>query len=293
MRFIGLGHSNLERRARSMDIDLLIFASPNHLSVGLQSIPSVLTCWDFGHLDLPWAVETSTNGRWAWREELYRNSLQRAVRVICDSESTKKRLINLYSVPANRIAKLGLLPSVQQVMPIQLKKPHLIYPAMFWPHKNHRTLLEAFQLYIEKRGRTHLLVLTGDGKNKSAMENLADDLGIRSSVVFPGLVSREELLGLIKGSDGLLMPSLLGPSNLPQLEAALLGIPAVISDVHEMEDLLKGATLVEALSASSWAEALEDLAKGKVSVSSTVNLDTVRIMSDLMDSISFDLRNWL
>jgi hypothetical protein len=49
---MGLGKSNLEKKALKKKIDILIFSSPNHLAPGINFLPIATTAWDFGHLDL-------------------------------------------------------------------------------------------------------------------------------------------------------------------------------------------------------------------------------------------------
>jgi hypothetical protein len=53
------------------------------------------------------------------------------------------------------------------------------------------------------------------------------------------------------------MPSLLGPTNLPPLQALELGTPAIVSDAHAFDDVAQGMmTVVPALASDAWARAL-------------------------------------
>jgi glycosyltransferase involved in cell wall biosynthesis len=53
-------------------------------------------------------------------------------------------------------------------------------------------------------------------------------------VHYLGFVTREEYYALLKCSAGLVFPSMIGPTNLPPLEAQILGKPMSISDFHEI-----------------------------------------------------------
>lgn len=292
LSLIGLGKSNLERVAERQKVDLLIFASPHHLSPGIQNIPIATTVWDFGHIDLPQARETALGGLWAWRENLYQKTLRRSMTIFCDSDATASRLESEYKVEKRRILKIGLLPTVESVDPLSFDKPHLIYPAMFWPHKNHSMLLQAFKKFLELSSTSAYLVFTGAGQEETAIRELSTRLGLQESVRFAGLVSRTKLLELVKGSSGLLMPSMLGPSNLPPLEAALLGVPAVMSDNHSMEDLISGGSYVGVFDVNAWANAMSSLLRGEVSPGTLVEIDVSSLLEQSLRRTGDQLQPW-
>ena len=292
LSLIGLEKSNLERAAERQNIDLLIFASPNHLAPGIHSIPFATTVWDFGHIDLPQARETALGGLWEWREDLYQKTLRRSMTIFCDSDATVRRLEAEYNVDHRRIAKIGLLPTVESVERLGFEKPHFIYPAMFWPHKNHSMILRAFGKFLELSGPSAYLVLTGAGQEETRIRKLAIELGLQEFVKFEGLVSRTKLLNLVRGSSGLLMPSMLGPSNLPPLEAALLGIPVVLSDSHSMEDLLSGGTYVDAFDEDAWANAMSSLLRGEVSPGTIAEIDVASLLQQSLLRNRDQLKPW-
>lgn len=292
LRLIGCGKSNLDRLASKHGVDLLVFASPNHLSLGLQHTPFSTTVWDFGHLDLPQASETSMSGLWAWREELYQRSLRRSLAVFCDSESTARRLNSEYKVNHDRIHAVGLLPRVGESRQRGYELPYFIYPAMFWPHKNHAMLVRAFAEFVKAEGPVAYLIFTGVGAEFTKVKDLAATLGVSDQIKFEGLVSRVTLEGLVRGSRGVLMPSLLGPSNLPPLEAALVGVPSVMSSAHDMEDLLVGGTYVESHDQSAWTRALSLLFQNKVPVARLAKIDELEVVENAIQLMARDIAPW-
>jgi glycosyltransferase involved in cell wall biosynthesis len=293
LKFIGLGFTHLERQAARAKVDILIFASPNHLSPGIRRIPIATTAWDFGHLDLPQGAETSLGGLWNWREELYATTAARSVSIFCDSERTKSRLVSRYGCEPSRIYKIGLLPTVPDgISPVKFDRPHLIYPATFWPHKNHEILLLAFRDLLEKNPASAFLVFTGGGESKAKIEAKAADFGIDKHVRFEGLVSRDRLFGLIAGSHGLLMPSLLGPSNLPQLEASLIGIPVAMSDRHVMPDLLEGAKLISAQDSSEWLFTMEKMLASKLAPARAVEVPVANTLKLFLKFVDLETAPW-
>lgn len=293
LRLTGFRQSNLERLVVKNSISLVIFSSPNHLAPGFNQIPYISTAWDFGHRDRPAAYEVSMNGLWHWREELYRTTLPKSMHLICDSVATANRARDLYSIDAERITPIGLLPRVGSTnSSTKFDLPHLIYPAMFWPHKNHRVLLEAMASNPNV-SKDFYLVFTGAGAGESGIKEMARELGVAERVKFLGLVSREELEALILGSSGLLMPSLIGPSNLPPLEASLLGIPVAISDSHNMEDLLPGAFIVNGSSPADWKNAMESLLGGKIKICSISDLSPKIKIEMIISSAKSEIEPWV
>jgi hypothetical protein len=60
------------------------------------------------------------------------------------------------------------------------------------------------------------------------------------------------------------MASILGPTNIPPLEAAMLGTPVVASDAHQMQDMLDGLELVPCSDKQAWTSAMVRLWRGEV-----------------------------
>lgn len=290
---VGFKYTNLEKKARRHGLHALIFSSPNHISLGVVSTPIATTAWDFGHLDLPQASETSLNGLWQWREELFTKTIPKSVILFCDSEATAEAAVRNYRADRSRIRKVGLLPTTVSAEPEHLDKPHFIYPAMYWPHKNHLMLLEAFKRWLSSTGGDAYLVFTGAGKQSHEVGLKISELGLSKHVVQAGLVERSRLFALVKGSIGLVMPSLMGPSNLPQLEASMLGVPCVISDTHKMNDLLPGVTIVSASDPDAWTRAFEQLWNREINAIEPSDLHPSSLIQDALKSLARDVGPWV
>jgi glycosyltransferase involved in cell wall biosynthesis len=114
-----------------------------------------------------------------------------------------------------------------------------LYPAQFWPHKNHTLLINAIQKVIETNPTINL-VFTGSNKgNLSYIENYIKERNLSNHIKIMGFVSNEELFTLYKNAISLVMPTFLGPSNMPPLEAAFLDCPVLISDLEGHRELMK------------------------------------------------------
>ena len=111
----------------------------------------------------------------------------------------------------------------------------IFYPAQFWQHKNHIRLVHAFGKFIleNSHGSEWSLHLIGGDRDNNLIrvKNLVKNLGIESHVFFPGFLQRSELLRYYLNSHALIYPTLLGPDNIPPLEAVAASIFASISNL--------------------------------------------------------------
>jgi glycosyltransferase involved in cell wall biosynthesis len=136
-----------------------------------------------------------------------------------------------------------------------LPKRFIFYPAQFWEHKNHITLLKALRL-LHDRGEDISLVLVGSKKNnyERVVQAIAD-LHLQQYVHVLGYVSNDEMYSLYKQADAMVFVSCAGPTNIPPIEALLLGCPLIVSNKYAMpEQVGSAALLVDPLSADDIAQ---------------------------------------
>lgn len=258
---VGVRVTSLEKKLISLGVDLVYFASPNPLALGLRKTPFMTTVWDLGHRDLPEFAEFSSDGRWDEREMYYSETVPSSVAIITDSDDTGAKLAKNYGVSEDRCFAVGLLPEIgtsEHPKGTAIDGPFIYYPANKWMHKNHTTLLRAIAV-LRTRGVRIQLVLTG--AEMGAGETIAKEvfaLGIEDLVVDKGFVDNDWVDYLYRTCSVLAMPSLLGPTNLPPLEALLHGKPVVVSDVHYFKGL-EGYPVykAKAISPEDWADKLQ------------------------------------
>ena len=234
LKTIGLRYGQLERSLVREAVSLAYFLSPNALALDLVDTPTINTVWDLGHRDVPEFIEITGDRHFEEREMFYRQALPKSFRVIVDTERTSERIQSIYGVLKERVIIGGLgavQPSVPEVRSRQTSR-FFLYPSQFWPHKRHVLLLRAFRIVCNQNLDCKLILTGGDKGNLKHVMNVSKSLGIDSRVEFKGFVDASELAGLIKDAHCLVFPSQLGPSNLPPLEAALLGTKSLISNVH-------------------------------------------------------------
>jgi glycosyltransferase involved in cell wall biosynthesis len=257
--------SSLERQFTSLGVDLIWLAGGLHDTF---ETPYVTTVWDVQHLTHPWFPEVSANWTWDHRELFLRRHLRRATSIVVGTRVGRDEIVQYYGVPEEHIA---ILPhptpgfalraageTVTQKLPSNIPENYILYPAQFWPHKNHVNLLKALRLLLEADPGTPTLVLAGSDKgNRTFVESCAADLGVGHKVVFLGFVPTEDLIGLYRNARALIYPSFSGPENLPPLEAFALGCPAIVSNYRGADEQLgDSAVLFDPANPAAIAEAI-------------------------------------
>lgn len=106
----------------------------------------------------------------------------------------------------------------------------------FSPEKGHRYLLQAVPNLI---GRIPplLIVLLGEGRERTELERQATELGITKHVMFAGF--KKDIQSWIQASDLLVNPSLTEGTPNVVLEAMALGTPVIATAVGGVPDLIE------------------------------------------------------
>lgn len=220
-----------------------------------QDVPYITTIFDLQHRIQPYFPEVSEQGEWKHREQHYRKLLQRATTIVTGTETGKAEIERFYQIPPERI-KVNPFPTphfaehvseeqnVSVIEKYHLPQKYLLYPAQFWPHKNHINLLRALHRLRDRFHITLPLVLVGADKgNKGHILQELSRLELSHQVHFLGFMAQEELVALYRSALALAFVSFFGPDNLPPLEAFALGCPVIASDVPGHREQLGDAAL--------------------------------------------------
>jgi glycosyltransferase involved in cell wall biosynthesis len=242
-----------ERSLSKQAVELVWFVTPTYY---LIDIPYIYTIWDLQHRLQPWFPEVSSHGRWQFREKSYQQVIARAAAILTPNPIGKEEVVRFYQVPPDRVRTVPHpTPSFalrsgsgggQDVLQKYGIPPNfLLYPAQFWPHKNHINLLAAVRMLREKEGIFLPLVFVGaDYGNLKHVKDTARLWGMEGQVYFLGFVPREDLLRLYRNALALTYVSFCGPENLPPLEAFALGCPVIASLYSGATEQLGNAALL-------------------------------------------------
>lgn len=245
--------SNLERQAREAGLEFIWFLSPRTKEV---DTPFMAIVYDLQHRLQPWFPEVSRWGQWDTRERGLARFLGRASAVISGTQAGKDEILRFYRIPEERIY---VLPHPTPTFALDAKgkgsrdllerfnlhEGYLLYPAQFWPHKNHYTLLLALQQLRREHDLEVLLVLVGsDFGNQPYIEEQVAELGLGGQVRILGFVNQAELVALYQNALALTYLTFFGPENLPPLEAMALGCPVIASAVSGAQEQLGDAAIL-------------------------------------------------
>jgi glycosyltransferase involved in cell wall biosynthesis len=217
-------------------------------------VPNIVTVWDLEHRRKPCFPELTANGEWEARERNYRGALSKAIAVITGTETGKRQITHLFGVDPDVVkvipfptpsfvASVGTTPAARFAAAAE-PGTYLLYPAQYWPHKNHVRLFQAIKLLRDRNGwKVPLICCGADQGNLAFLRQRTVEWGIADQVHFVGFVTPAELASLYQGALALAFVSYFGPDNLPPLEACALGCPVIASNVAGADETLGSAAL--------------------------------------------------
>lgn len=258
----------LTRHLLRQECDLWIFPAQDVLTYALPS-RTIGVIHDLMHRHERQFPEVSGWGLYWRRERHYRNLCANARAILVDSQIGKAHVLEAYPVPTRRVHVLPFVAPdyINDAAPIDfdsryiLPPKFLFYPAQFWEHKNHVRLLEALAKAIESAPDVHLVLA---GSKKNAYATVLDTIGklnLRDRVHILGYIPEEDMSVFYRKARALVMPTFFGPTNIPPLEAMVVGCPMALSNIYAMpEQVGEAALLFDPLSVADIAAAIVSLA---------------------------------
>ena len=227
------------------EVDLLFcpFTAPTYAEPG---IPVVSVFYDLQHLVYPHFFD---HQELAGRDATLDRVRQRVESIICISEYSRQGLLahlkitpeRTYSVPVCIHTRLTENhPNRDMLENLNLKnQSYLFYPANFWPHKNHKMLLTAYNILLRRNPDLELdLVFTGALRQpEKELRAAVEAMGLEKRVHFLGYLSDEELAAVFQGCHLLIFPSLFEGFGVPLLEAFTFGKPVLCSWVGSLPEI--------------------------------------------------------
>lgn len=137
--------------------------------------------------------------------------------------------------------------------------------------------------------------IVGDGEERTALEELTDDLGLSDTVTFHGHMNRNEVIRMLVDADLFVLPSLEEAFGMVLLEAQAVGLPIVATEVGGIPEVVREdetAILVPPDDEEALADGVEGLldrrsewrAIGRAGRESVgTNFDSERLIEDLID----------
>jgi L-malate glycosyltransferase len=181
---------------------------------------------------------------------------------ICDA--TKDNVKSLHTVPARKIARVynGAAPLLRAPSDAWPAKSGftLVFVGRIEPVKNHPLLLNAFRMALQSMPELRLWMV-GGGSELNAMQTLASELGITEQVTFWG--QRLDVAPFFSAADAFIMSSRSEGLPMSLLQAFSLGLPAIVTDVGGMAEVVRisqAGIIVSATDPREMSEAIIRLA---------------------------------
>lgn len=245
--------------SRQMDVWHAVLAPPPQVC----TVSTIVTVHDLSFEHFPEMY--SPAALWYWRHYLP-SSLKRATVVLADSEYTRTDVLELYSIPPDKVRVLYPCISIDDTAgDTQTTATHYHLPAEYFlyvgsmhPRKNLPTLVKAFALLKARTGIPHKLVLVGPGGwGASEVEREIATSSYRQDIIRLGAVPSAHLPAIFRRASAFVYPSLYEGFGYPPLEAMGYGVPAIVSNASCLPEVVGNAGLtVDPKSEEDLAEAM-------------------------------------
>jgi glycosyltransferase involved in cell wall biosynthesis len=172
---------------------------------------------------------------------------------ICDATVNNQK--SIHSVPSSKIVRVYNGADSLNRVSRELCPPKsgftLVYVGRLVPVKNHSLMLNAFRIALSSRPDLRLWMV-GDGSERKALEGLATELGISAQVTFWG--QQLDVSAFFSAADVFIMSSQSEGLPMSLLQACSLGLPAIVTDVGGMAEVVRPAKAGHIVSAADPAE---------------------------------------
>jgi len=217
--------------------DACFFPSAHRQPPYKSPVPTIGTVHDMATY---WGTRRTREHLGAVLRTVFPNSLRRLDRIIAVSEWVKRELVELVRVKENRIEVVpngidhsAFFPRPYEreaeilVQPFSFRRPYILYASRIdHPIKNHVRLIRAFDVFKERTGFPHRLVLAGrDSTNADKVKAAAARAEHKNDIFFTGHFPVKALPELYAGADFTVVPSMYEGFGMGVLEAMASGIP--------------------------------------------------------------------
>jgi glycosyltransferase involved in cell wall biosynthesis len=174
-------------------------------------------------------------------------AMARASRVVFPTRDAADQISALARVPQDRVRIVHYgVSAVDFDEPSRSSShpPYLFLPAAIEKHKNIATLIRALPLCRDRRLEVWI---AGESKldpgHRRDLEALAANLGIAERVRFLGAVRYQEISRFYREAQALVFPSFIETFGHPLLEAMVMGIPVIASDIPAFREICQETAL--------------------------------------------------
>ncbi len=238
------------------NFEIIIFLSPHQLSLYCLDVNFVINIWDIDHKKSSYP-EHHIDNTFEKRENFLNYVLFESFKIIVAHEQIKNDLVKLYECNPNKILVQSFIPYLPYLTNKKIKqnnskllsyqipfhKKILFYPATFWPHKNHKYIIDAAIILKKKSiNNFHFLFCGSDRGNFDFIKNEIEKNELNKLFTIIPFASNEEVIFFYENVFGVVMPTTGGPTNLPLYESFFFKKP-----IFYTKDLLNDENLKKAI----------------------------------------------
>ncbi len=222
------------------------------------------------HLSMPWGSDILTEPDKSFiKKNLVNKVMKTCDHVQCDAEFVKKKIMNDYKLPAEKITvfpwgidlgqfKKSDKQSARSALKLDKDKFIVIFNRHFEPVYGVDNLLEAYRKFSNGKNDVMMLMLS-DGSGKVDALKYITESGLNEKIRVLGRVPNNELPALLNAADVYVSPSLSDGTSLSLLEAMACGLGLIVTDVPAIKEWVapENGLMVKRGSPEELTEALE------------------------------------
>ena len=167
----------------------------------------------------------------------YKETYQKADRILVGSTYTLNLLKNLFKIPDAKIDLFyengidkSFLVKDESKSPKNKDKINLLFVGRLVPYKCADIVIEAIGQLEQSIQDTIVLTIVGDGSERTKLENLVEKLGLSEKVKFTGQIPQQETLKYYRQADIFCFPSIREFGGAVVLEAMACGLPCIVAN---------------------------------------------------------------
>jgi glycosyltransferase involved in cell wall biosynthesis len=237
-------------RIKKFDIIHSNFTAPIPF-ISVTKKPIIFTCHG---LPQPWLeAEFKEKCLFTIEKLAFPIGVRKATKVVSVSKYVQRMIASTYDVHSQVIYH-GIDPAFYQnakadkaqykmLLGINPKEKIVLYVGKFHPCKDPLTLIKSFNLITKKQNKIRL-ILVGEGKLRSKILELAQNLKVLDKINIYGQLKSNELVHLYRAADIFVLPSVVEAFGIVALEAMASGTPCIVSNGGACPEIVQDCGLI-------------------------------------------------